>query len=461
MAQPPEEIEQEMVAVLVEQSDLTDTTESARAAALMAAGGWQVAAVQAQIAALKRAFGFQGQGQALRDRCRQLPGFVVDLGASPAQGAVMSFTRADTSGELLVAAGSTFQTPSGAIFVLTADATFLDGEAVYPAAGQSYAYVVCSVPGTVGNVGAGSITILRSGPDGLIGCTNPVALLNGLPPETDAQIQKRALDYVAGGLTRLTPAGLRSLVLEFVASDGTRSRNPPAIWVDPSRPYAEILPDDGNGFAGLTRVATDTTGIVPANGQLDFWFEGPMVEDEVTLSVNGVEVGTVEWVTIAERGRAYLLETADIWSAGDEWEVSGHTVYIGYLRELQAVIEGLLSYLGMIQGYRATATRIRVAQPARELVEYDVLVVYDPAFVPDDVNTRVRDAIVEFHLNLLIGEPRLIAHLIRVVDQIPGVLNHAFRDPDDPTVPAQDAYPANQRTKLSASVFSIAINGSI
>lgn len=56
----PEEVEQEMVALLVEQSDLTDTTEAARAAALMAAGGWQVSAIASLIASLKRSFGFQG-----------------------------------------------------------------------------------------------------------------------------------------------------------------------------------------------------------------------------------------------------------------------------------------------------------------------------------------------------------------------------------------------------------------
>jgi len=461
MAKPPEEVEQEMVGLLVEQSDLTDTTESARAAALMAAGAWQVSSLTTLIDSLKRSFGFQGTGQALRDRCRQLAGFVVDLGPSPAQGAVMSFTRADTSGELLVPAGSTFQSPGGAIFVLTQDATFLTGEASYPAAGQPYGYVVCSVAGTTGNVDAGAITIIRSGPDGLIGCTNVAALNNGQPAETDAQLQKRALDYVAGGLTRMTPAGLRSLVLEFVASDGTRSRNPPAIWVDPARPYAEVLPDDGNGFAGLTGPGATTGGTIPVNGQLDFWFSAPMVEDEVTLSVNGTEVGTVEWVTIAERGRAFLLESAAIWVAGDMWEVTGHRVYLGYLRELQAVIEGLATYLGLTQGYRATATRVRVAQPLTESIEYDVAVVFDPAYDPDEVATRVRDAIVEFHLDLLIGEPRLLAHLIRVVDQVPGVINHAFRDPDDPTVPAADAYPANGRTKLVTAEWLIKVNGSI
>lgn len=461
MARTPEEIDQETTALLVEQSDLTDVTETGRASAMLSAVDWQVSAIETLIAQLKAAFGFNGRGQALRDRCAQIPGFVVDLGASPAQGNVLALTRADTSGELTVEAGSSFQTPGGAIFVLTQDVTFLDGEASYPATGQAYGYVVCTTPGTTGNVGSGTITIIRAAADGVTGCNNPVALNNGQPPETDAQLQKRALDYVAGGLTRLTPAGLRALVLEFVASDGTRSRNPPAIWVDPERPYAEILPDDGNGFAGLTAPATASSGIVPANGQLDFWFDGPAVQDEITLSVNGVDVGTVEWVTISERGRAYLLETSDFWVAGDTWSVSGHQVYTGYLRELQAVIEGLQTYLGLSQGYRATATRVRVVQPATEPIEYDVSVVYNPAFEPSTVDASVRAAIIEFHQGLLIGEPRLIAHLVAVVDRIPGVLNHSFRDPDDTTVAAADAYPSNQRTKLTTAAWLIRVNGLI
>ena len=461
MALQPEEIETEEIATLVVQSDLTDVTESARAAALVSADAWQQAAVQAQIDALARSFGFDAEGTALDDRCAQLPGFTPRLGLSPAQGAVLALTRSSTAGALLVEAGATFQTPSGAVFVLTQDVTFLDGSATYPSAGQSYGYVICTQPGTSGNVGAGSITIVRSAPDDVIGCTNQYALANGQARETDAQLRKRALDYVAGGLTQLTPDGLRAFVLAFVSADGTRSRNPPAIWVDPTRPYAEVLPDDGNGFAGLTIPSPSTSGTVPANGQTLFWFNSPRVQDEVALTVAGSLVGTVQWTTIPERGVAYLFDSASFWTPGQTWSVDGGSIYIGYLAELQRAIDGALTYLGISVGHRSTATRVRVVQPGTEPVSYDVLAVYNPGYDIATVNAQIRDAIIEWHLSLQIGQPLLVAHLIGALDTIAGLANFALRDPDDTTVAMGDVYPSSDRTKLVTNSSLIQINGTV
>lgn len=461
MAQQPEEIEQAEVATLVTQSDLTDVTESARAAALVAADAWQVAKIQSQIDALYRAFGFNAQGPALDARCAELPGFTPRLGLAPAQGAVLSMTRISGTGTLLVPVGSTFQTPSGAIFVLTADVSFLDGSTTYPSTGQPYAYVVCSTPGTTGNVGAGSITIVRSGPDTVIGCNNPVALSNGQPRETDDQLRKRALDFVAGGLTQLTPDGLRAFVLSFVSTNGSRSRNPPAIWQDPARPVCYVLPDDGNGFAGLSTPALDTSGTVPANGQLLFWTSSPMVDDTVSLYVNDVLNPVIEWVFIPERGIAYLADAAAFWSPGDTWRVSGGSVYTGYLAELQSAIEGTLTYLGLTVGHRATATRVRVVAPARETIAYYVQAVYNPGYDPDTVNAQVRAAIVEYHLGLLIGEPMLVARLIGRLDTIAGLANFSLRDPDNTDVAMADVYPSSDLSKLVTAENQISINGTI
>lgn len=461
MAQTPQEIEAQEIATLVVQSNLTDTTESARAAALVSADAWQQATIQQQIANLLRSFGLEASGTALDDRVAQIPGFPARQGLSPAQGAVLAMTRSTSSGALTVPAGSTFQTPGGAIFVLTQDATFLDGSTTYPSAGQPYGYIVAATPGTTGNVGAGAITIVRQAPDDVIGCTNPTALSNGQAAETDAQLRKRALDYYAGGVTQLTPDGLRAFVLGFVASDGTRSRNAPALWVDPTRPYAEVLPDDGNGFSGLQIPSPSTGGTVPANGQLLFWFNSPRVEDEVSLYVNDVLVGTVEWTTIPERGVAYLFDAAAFWTPADTWRVSGGQIYTGYLAELQRAIDGAVAYLGISVGRRATGTRVRVVAPLVEQVSYDVLAVYNPGYDIDVVNTQIRNAIVQWHLDLSIGQPLLVAHLIGALDTIAGLANFALRDPDDPTIAMGDVYPASDRSKLGVLASAIQINGTV
>ncbi len=461
MSRDVEEVHQEMFAVVQAQSELTDSNDSAIANAMIAANAEQIVQAEDLIeTSLLKSLGLEAEGTELDDIVAQHPGFEPRRQASPAQAAALEITRDTTVGAWEVPAGSVFGTLGGKRVVLTVGVTGLDGSDTYPSAGQAYGYIVSVQPGPQGNIDQGAIQQVVRAPDGVIGCRNITALQNGQTRETDQQLRKRFLDYLAGGLTRLPERGVIAIAKAF-RDRGVRHAS---VWVDPSRPYAELIVDDGYGFVGLIGPARMISGTVPINGQLDFWFDAPVVEAEVILVVNDVAVSPVQWTTLHERGRAWLDESAQVWEPGDTWKVFFHHVYGGVLKELQSTIEGLLMWQGRDVGFRALAARIRVRTPTVEEVEYYLLVVYKQGADGQQVDqglvdAEIRAVIENFHLDLAQGQPLLMLRIKGQLDKIAGAENIHLRDRDDPTVEMQDVYPSSPRHKLTATAGGIVING--
>lgn len=462
-ARTAEEIQQELLASVTAQTDLYDPEEASRIRGLMGSAAMQFEQSDALTVYLTQAFGLNVFGQALDDRVAQIPGFEPRRPASPSQGAVMRFTFDTSVGTSTVPVGTLFA--AGEVtFVLVTEVTRLSGETTYPAAGQDYGYVVCSQPGTEGNVAAGSIVTVVSDVEDLLTCSNVVSLNNGMTRESDQELQLRALNYYAGGLGRVSPPGLIALALAFVSSTGTRCRHA-RVREFPDRPYSEIIVDDGLGFTGAERSATIRSGTIPQNGQLDFWFDFPTVEDEVVLQVNdggGFQDKVVQWTTLNERGRAWLDEGSTIFQPGYLWQCTGHHCYIDWIAEFQAVIEATLQYLGRAPGYRATGVRVRAVRPVVEWVEYTCLLVVASGFAPATVYAQVRTAIATFHLNLAPGEPLLMLDMYATLARIEGVENIHLVDRDDEETPMGDVYPSGDNYRLSVNAATgILINGSL
>jgi hypothetical protein len=456
MARSEEEAFQAQFAILQAQSDLNDARETSRVAAVLKSTSDRLAAAHEFIeATLLRGLGLEASGSDLDDVVAQWPDFEPRGQASYAQGAVLTMTRDSSVGELVVPAGSVFATQSGQKAVLLADAVFLDGQTTFPALGQARGYVSSTTPGPAGRIDAGALRVVVRAPTGVVSCNNPVALSGGQEAETDAQLRSRFLDYLAGGITRMPERGLVALAKSF-RSEGVRHAS---VWVDPARPYAELRIDDGRGFAGLTQPAKKTQGVVPVNGQLDFWVDGPVVDSEVVLRVNGSPVSPVRWTLIHERGRAWLDEGASIWSPGDTWEVYGHQVYVGVIAKLQRVIEGLQAWAARQWGYRSVASRVRVVPVQVELVEYNLLVVYEDGVDRDSVDATIRDVLVAFHDDLEADQPLLMLRVSAALDKIPGVRNINLRDRDDISVDMRDVYPT-PGFKLGTMTGLIRINRS-
>ncbi len=456
MGRDSEEVHQEMFAIVQVQSDLSDTNDSAIANAVLKATADQFEQAEDLIErSLLRGLGIEAEGTGLDDVVAQWPEFEGRRGASPAQGAVLEFTRDSSVGTLAVDAGSVFASEGGANILLGAGIIFLDGSLTYPAVGQSYGYAISVLTGEQGNVGVGAIRRVVRAPEGVVGVRNVTALTNGRPRETDAQLRRRFLDYLAGGIGRMTERGVIALARAF-ADQGVRHAS---IWVDPVRPYAELVLSDGRGFAGLTRTAIAVSGVVPKGGKLDFHCDSPVVDDEVTLKVNGVPVSPVQWTLRHESGRAWLDESAQIWAEGDTWEVSGHQCYAGVIARVQGVINGLLAWQGRMMGVVSVAARIRAITSIPEDVEYDVYAVYGANQDPDAVDAQIRAVIEAFHLDIGQGNPLILLRLNGQLDRIPSAANIHLRDRDDPSVEMEDVYPSSWRHELTTQAGLIRING--
>jgi hypothetical protein len=449
-----EEIHQEMFAVVQVQSDLSDTNDTAIVNATLRANAEQFEAIEHGVARVYRSLGLDAEGSELDDVVGQWPGFEPRLGQSPAQGAVLELFWDTSVGESEAPVETVVGTRSGKRYVLLAPAIRQDGSSTYPAAGQSYAYIASTQSGVAGNCDVGAINQVIRGPDGLIGCRNVRALTNGQDRESDAQLRKRAWDWLAGGINRMTPAALRAVAATF-RSRGVRHAS---VWVDKARPYAEVFLDDGRGFEGLIAPAKPSGGTIPLNGQIDFWCEGPVVQDEVTLRVNGTPV-PVAWTLIHERGRAWLDEDAEIWEPGDVWECSGHDVYIDVLRDFQALIEGIRTASGQDVGFRATGARIRARTALPEHVAYYVRRIVAPGFDADVVDGQIRATIDQFHVDLEQGHDALVFRLSPLLESIEGLEDCSLRDPDDPTVLLERMSPSSQRHKLTTNPSLITIVG--
>lgn len=473
MAEPrePEEITQEFLAAVTQPTDIFDPEESARITAIGVAAGQQVSAAETDLIYIADAQGYTVTGQALRDIAAKIPGFPAPQDEAPAQGRVMEFYRDDTAGTLTMPIG-TIVTDGTNTYLTISPYTFLDGEDTYPGPGQGRGYIVCSQPGPAGNTPVGAIRRVVTEIAGVTGCKNVEALTNGLPAETDEQLQRRLALYRAGGLTQLPPNGLAAAILGFVSSDGTRAKRV-TIREFPDRPYAEAYPDDGQGFAGLTRPAVTRSGIVPMSGQPDFWFDYPVVNDEVTLVVDGDDV-PLQWVTLHERGRAIMDENSTALAPGAAWSCGGHTCSAGYMQECQAFVEGVVNQIGAVAflrpdgttqpgvGYRSTAVRVRLRFLTVEYVLFDILAVYRDGADADVVDARIRSTIITFCQNELGGgDPLLMLRLNAALATIDGLLNAVWRDPEDTSKPMLDVYPSGYQFRLNALSSGIKINGTV
>lgn len=449
-----DEIHQEAFAIAAVQSQVSDTNDTAIVNAALAAHAAQIEAIELRQSRLYKSLGLDAEGQDLDDVVGEWPGFEPRLGQSYAQGAVLELYRSSAVGELLASAGTVVSTPSGKRYLLLAPALFMDGHATYPGPGQRNAYIAATEPGVNGNADVGAVSQVIQGPEGLTGCRNVLPLTGGQERETDAELRKRAIDWLAGGINRMTPAAIRALARAF-RSQGVLHAT---IWEDPSRPYAEIILDDGRGFQGLDRPATPYGGVVGPQGQIDFRCDAPVVDDEVTLTVNGAPVAT-SWTLIHERGRAFFDEESELLEEGDEWLCAGHRVYTDVIAEFQWVLEGLRSHNGRDIGFRAAGARIRARTATPELVEYYVQRTVKLGFEPDEVDRQIRATIDQFHIDLEQGQSGLVFNLSALLRSIRGIDNCFLRDVDDPTVPLGDMVPSTRKHKLVTRPELITIVG--
>src|SRR6516164_2724236 len=120
------------------------------------------------------------------------------LGAQAASGQVVFARLTAAPSEIAIAVGSTVQTADGTqSYAVIGDATyptynsFFQGYYLQPNIASIVVPVAAIVPGSAGNVGAGTITKMTTTLVGIDTVNNPAAFTNGADSESDAALKNR------------------------------------------------------------------------------------------------------------------------------------------------------------------------------------------------------------------------------------------------------------------------------
>lgn len=457
------EATQQAAGILVASSQLTDVAESSTALALCTLLGQERASIDNSIKDRLDAKFLDVKGRDLDAACAQLPnGGVQRAGAAAASGACLVLTRSGSTAAVLgVPAGTTFgRTDNPTIrYVLTTYQEFGVGESTIGGP-TGYIPVVCTTLGTAGNCGATTINTVVSGPDGLTSVEQAVAIGGGVVRETDAQLRNRAKAYLAAFMGSNTRRALEFVALSFQSAAGIRARNA-ATYFDPINypGYVELVVDDGTQFAGQTTTGQTVVGTF-SNNQRRVYLEGPDVPDNLTTSqvtINGGTPSSVRWSLVPEGGELWFDQ--GYLSEGDTYEIGGYTLYIGFVAELQAVVNGTSTDPITGLGWGAAGCRVRVVPPVPNLVNFSVAIALEDGYSIETVSDQVRQVLTEYCASLGPGVPFLIMDAFTAINQgVPGARNVTFYPENDAQTLVcvdGDVYPTSQRASIRLNTFEV------
>lgn len=198
--------------------------------------------------------------------------FVADFGLTrlPAVAAIGQVTLSSytpAASNVLIYPGSVVATTNAAMqFTVIADATQAAwnaamGAYVMPAGASTVqATVQAQIAGNVGNVAAGSISLIQSSLPGIDGVTNASAFTSGVDVETDAALKTRFQLFVQG-LRQGTAAAVASAIANLQQGlDITYTENQ-AYNGTAQLGYFYVVVDDGTGYPPSPLLAAVTTAI--------------------------------------------------------------------------------------------------------------------------------------------------------------------------------------------------------
>lgn len=456
------EILQELVGQVVAQSPLTDLSEGGVMLTILGATAEGLEAVEFRLKEIRDSYDIDNaSGTDLDARAGEFPGGgLARFGSGPAAGSVLTVVRD------LATTPSTFTLPAGSRFgrsddrsieyITVSDESF--GAGVDTVTGVR---VVCLRPGSIGNANAGAINRILSVPDGIVSVSQTLPIAGGVDREDDDAFRSRLRAYLSG-LARCQPAALKALALSFVDSLGVRVKHASSFEDLTIPAYSELVVDDGSGFSGFVQAGTISTGTIPDNGALYLNHESPATA--AITSITNTTTGTTltymnpaanpTWVSIPERGLIQLKEGQTDFSPGDSWEIGGSGseffVYTGFVRELQATIEGDPSNPTETPGYRAQGTRVRVVPPDAETIPFTVNAILETGAVIDDVKSQITSAIQTFLLELGPGDTLYLSQLYkRLQDSVANATAFTILNP------GADYAPSSPRRSLRAGNITV------
>ena len=448
------QIHQELLARVIARSKLTDVEASSVINAILSTLAEEFEAVEFNMRAVRDSYDIRKvAAQYLDERIAELPPTgLARLQAASASAAAMSFFRENTSGELVIPAGSTFgRQDSEVLYVLQSDITMADGQATYPAGDTAYATVRATIAGEIGNTSAGTITEIIDAPATLTSVTNENPVLGGQDVEPDSSVRNRAQLYLSS-LARCQKSALESAALSFQSSDGVRVRHA-LVADDPLNPGSvDMIIDDGSGLesASLDFVEsrTFTVGLnkspiitheAPATRPIDV-LEIDFNDGQGFQKVNSNQFSPDNpgWVSHPEKGVIILqglFETnvgAKALTVGSRIRVPENTFlrYTGVVKELQEFVDGKVGDVENFPGMRSVGVRVVVQPPVVENIDMVFAVVFEEGADFSERAEEVKTSMVEFCRTLGPGQTLYLGLLTsHLIESVPELLSVHFQDP--------------------------------
>lgn len=428
-----DEILATMVAGVVAHSDVTGLVPGDVVPSMLGAIAVEVEAWEIRTSRISDSFNpLNAVGEDLDARIADMPGMEPRREIQFASGAVMKLTRASSTEELIVPRGSQFAFGDDPRNQVRSDetVTFAIGELTYPPEGSSYLHITALRGGYEGNAAKGAISVVTDAPSGVIACTNVVPLSGGLPREGDDELKQRMLAYFSR-LPKCQPRALEFYALNFRDS-ANKSIAFAHAFEHPTVPaYTELVVDDGSGLTGLIQQGSTITGTIPPSdgSSAKLYHLGPAVAPitRITNVTTGIthtlDPAAPAWVSKEERGIIDLLDGQTAFSPGDSWSISGddYQVYTGFLRELQALIEGSTQDPQSNTGLRGSGLRVKAMPPLAQSLDMALNLIVENGADFEAIEKLARIVVIAYLASLGPGQPYFESQLVALLHKIPGL----------------------------------------
>lgn len=428
---------------------------------LLSAFAQEIASSERRLYGLREAFYLRNaSGQDLDERVGELPAVGIDrIESTNASGAVLTLKRISSLNSLTIPAGSTVKSDDGAQYRTTQSAVITAGNLTV-----ENVHIVAVVAGTQGNALSNEINTIVSMPSDIVEVFNTQPITNGTDRESDEDLRERALLYLQS-LTRCTRSALEFLGTSFISSSGERMRFA-RLFEDPNTPaFSELVLDDGSGLTvdAVSRVASTLTGVIPENGASILYHQAPATEPLTTSNLkvtrNGVTVNiaNASITSLHERGILYVDD--GILQAGDIWEIKNYRVFQGFIKELQAEIEGNADNPALLTGFRSAGTRCVVKLADAQFINMDMLLSVENDVDFNVIENTVKETLTNFINGLAPSEPLFTSALIEASRGIIGVRDIQLFQRGTNS-PLDNQFPASPRNAIRVNATSINISNS-
>jgi uncharacterized phage protein gp47/JayE len=451
-----EQIFTAMLAKVVTRTVLSDIVDTSVMKHVLAAAARQDDEQYFQMTLLLDLFSIdRASGDDLDERAKDIQPAVVTRNAAVKSSGNVVFSRAGTSGTVLIPAGTKVKTASGTMFTTSAIATItpvspeqITGHGV--GRDSDPVGATADVAGAVGNVA--SITIIKfdTKPAGVDEVTNLDPFLYGLNRETDDAFRTRLKQYISS-LPRSTVEAIEQGVLGKIdpVYGGT------VLFVKVvedffNRGYFTVYIDDGTGTAEAVAVVTGenvTEGLSgpppdsATGGEQYLTLNNYPVKSAIpivlTSSVRGVLVGNTDFTLNPANGQIFFsppLVTGEV-ILGD------YTHYIGLIQYVQKLVDGVATDRSNYPGLRAAGTLAVVTVPQVLIQTVNATVTVKEGFVQTDVRDAVKEEVKRYINSLGISGDVVRNELVKRIMATNGIYNVVLSIPATDVIMLDDQLP--------------------